>query len=240
MKKILLIIVMLLSIFFINILFENVYGTSYGDVLKYEITVTANKNGSINMSYNVNLKITEGEVTNVEIKLPHGVKSVISKGVNISSIEFSEDYRYANVKLYSSYNKGSTVRISFSLINNNVYEYNSNKDLLKYRLKIGKIKNFNNKDVVIKWNKSEVYFQGMAKEDDYYVFRDEFSYIMPVNVVMQYKGQKFNLSTDGEKVTIFSDFVLKYGLFAVAIAIIIMEMIANDNYKKNRGFRLNN
>lgn len=238
MKKFFIIII---SVIFLLTLKSAIYAASKGTVNKYSVVISANKDGSINMTYNLSLIIGENGIDELTINLPHGNKTVINKDSNIDSIEISSDSKKATVKFNRIYSPGSSVNFSFSLRNSNVYEYNLKNDLVKYRITIGTVKGFDCQEATIKWNSSNVYFQGRSVEEgNYYVLRQNFSIIRSIQVVMQYKGQHFNLVDGNEKQNSISDYVIKYGLIGIAVVIISLELFVNDSYKKNKGFSLKN
>lgn len=219
---------------------RSVYAASYGEVNQYEVIISENKDASMNMTYHLSLSVTSESIHSVQVKLPHGTKSLISKDNNISSIEFSEDGKLATISFIRSYEAGSTVKFSFALRNANVYEYYKKKDLVKYRITIGPVKGFTNGEMVVKWNASNVYFPGRGtKEGNFYVWRQDYFFLRNFQVMIQYKGEVFHLIEGAEKQNQFSDYVIKYGLFVVAAVIILLEVCINDSYKKNRGFSLN-
>ena len=191
------------------------------------------------MTYTISINVENNAINSVKIGLPHGNKVILSKDSNISSIELSDNQKNATINFNNTYNPGSTVNFSFAMRDSNVYEYNSKKDLVKYRITLGSIKGFEVNNITAKWNKSNVFFQGRGSEQGgYYVLTQKYSIIRSLQVVTQYKGTNFNLVDGGQKQNTVSDYIIRYGLFVIAAIIILLELFVNDSYKKNRGFSL--
>jgi hypothetical protein len=230
--------VVLFLFIFILIFKERLYATSFGnfgDVEKYVITVNALKDGSIDMLYNISLKVTSDNVEKIKVRLPQGNPSIINFNTNIiSNIEFS--YRQANITLKKAYNEGSKINFNFSINLKNVYKYNEKKGIVVYRIMIGEIKNFTNKDITVNWSKNGVYFQGRGKEEgNYYVWQQQYSLLRSFQVMIQYKEDKFNFTTGGKKFNI-EEYFYEYWMVSVGIFVIILEVRKNIINKRAAKF----
>lgn len=214
--------------FFVIVTSKNIYATSIyslGNVDNYEVEINTKTDGSINMKYNVKLSITWENVDNVKIKIPLGRASLVSYDMNnISDISF--EYRKVNIKLKRGYNSGEKLNLNFCINIQDVYRYNEDKGLIIYRITIGDVKYFNTNNIIVKWNKNGVYFQGRGKEiGNYYVWEQNYSFFRSFQVMIQYSQNKFDLLDE----TTFKveNFVYSYGLIIIAISVIILEIKNN-------------
>ena len=225
MKKI--VITLVLS-FFVIFAYKNTNVKSYftlGNVDDYEVEINTRTDGSINMQYNINLSITGESVDNIKIKLPLGNATLISfDNNNISDISF--DYRKANIKLNKTFYEGQNLNLNFSINMKDVYRYNEDKGLVIYRITVGDVKYFTNNNIVVKWKKDGVYFQGRGKEiGNYYVWEQKYSFFRSFQVMIQYSQNKFDLlEKDSLKI---ENFIYNYGLIIIAFSVIILEIKNN-------------
>lgn len=220
-----------LVLFFVFVIVwnKNMQANSFGilgNVDKYNIFVNTQKDGSINMYYDIELNVTAESVDNIKVKLPQGDVTLKTFDTsNISSVEFS--YRKANITLNKTYTKYEKIHIKFSVNLANAYRYNEKKQIVIYRITIGDVKDFINNEIVVNWKKKGVYFQGRGfEESDSYVFKQNYSIFRNFDVMIQYKDYNFDMINSGKKFT-FESYIYNYGLITIAIAVIILEIKNN-------------
>lgn len=227
-----------LSLYFFMLLFiSSIKASSFGilgNVDKYLISISTLKDGTLNMEYNITLTVGEKNVEKIDIKLPQGVYTLKSfDNKYISSINFG--YRNAHIVLNREYKKGEKIILNFKCNLSNAYRYSKRNQVIVYRLGIGNVKDFVNNEIVVKWNKSGVFFQGRGKEQgNYYVWKQEYSFFRNFEVMIQYKVDKFRL-TSLPKTNNLENYIYNYGLIVIAFIVIFFEIktnIINYSYSK--------
>lgn len=200
-----------------------------GNVDNYEILINSKSDGSIDMEYNISLSLNADvqSVDNIVLKLPLGTPILKDYDYNtISAVDF--DYRKANISLKRSYNAGEKIKLNFKINMSDVYRYLENKGLVIYRITIGDVKEFKNNKIVVKWNKSGVYFSGRSKDiDGYYVWKQNYSFFRSYQVMIQYYQSNFDmLKKEDFKI---ENFICNYGLIIIAFFVIVLEIKNNLN-----------
>lgn len=235
MKK----VVIVFALFFLigmsrNQIKANSFGI-LGEVDHYVITVNPLKDGSIKMQYHISLTITGEKVDQIKIRLPQGSPTVISfDSHTIASFDFS--YRQANIFLSKTYEKGSKLHFTFTILMAHAYRYNEKKEMVIYRMTIGEVKDFINKEMVVNWAKNGVYFPGRGKEEgNYYVFRQEYSLLRSFQVMVQYTKNSFQLETPDSAVSL-EDYFYQYWLVSVGLFVIVLEIRKNIQNRRASKF----
>lgn len=248
MKKLVVLLVLLLTIIFSSGI--KMKAKTYLDRIDYyEITIDPNKDGTLDMSFNIKWTVLnstiDGPLTWVKIGIPNKyVASLQAESPNISNLEYySDNGSYIRVDLDRKYYAGETLEIKFSYIQSRMYHLSGNE--CYYNYKPGWFDEIFVTEAVVKWNKDGVKSADyMMVDGDYYVWSKSLVPGQTFDVNIKYDQSHFRVLNPDLQ---YSDSYMTVGdiiaisLFIVIIVIVVVIAVISvvsqqDPYMRERGF----
>ena len=248
MKKLIACLVLILSIFTISLF--NVKAISYLDrIVKYEITIDPNKDGSLEMEFYIKWQVLnddiEGPLEWIKIGIPNKyVSNIKALSSNIDDIfYYSDNGSYMRIDLDRRYKAGEVLDIRFSYTQSRMYHLYNNECYYDY--KPGWFDEIPVSSATIKWNKSGVtYANNEIENNDYYIWTSPLNPGETITVDVKYDQTYFdNLDPDKQ----YSDaymttkdiiaIVLTISVIVIFITVLIISIVSQqDPYMRERGF----
>lgn len=248
MKKLIILLTLLVVLSFSS--FINVEASGYLDRIdKYEITIDPNKDGTLDMEFNITWTVldssSEGPLSWIKIGIPNKYATNIQGTTqNIEKISYySDNGSYIRIDLDREYKAGETLEIGFTYIQSRMYMLQGSH--CYYNYKPGWFDEIPVSSATVKWNKEGVIDSNyMSETDEYYIWSDALnpgetldinikydqSYFRVLNPDLQYSDAYMTL---GDIIAI----VLIVVIFVVVIVVLIISIVSQqDPYLYERGF----
>lgn len=205
-----------------------------GNVQSYIINIDPRIDGSLNMKYRIEL-LLDKDIEKITLSIPNKNYSVLDKSSNIKEIHDNLLFNKVDISLDRKYVTGEKIILNFTMIQNNVYELTRKNEICMFKINAGKIVNFKMQEATIYWNKSNVYFSGLAKENEKcYTYTQNLRSLYKSPLVMQYYSGSFDLNKETKKkFSVMDLFNNSYIYFLILALIIITEIKTNSNLLKN-------
>lgn len=216
---------------------------------KYEITIDPNKDGTLDMEFNITWTVldstSEGPLTWIKIGIPNKYASNIQGTTsNIEKISYySDSGSYIRVDLNREYFSGETLEIGFTFIQSRMYMLKGND--CYYNYKPGWFDEIPVTSAIVKWNKAGITDSNyMTETGDYYIWSGSLNPGETLDINIKYDQSYFrvlnpNLQYTDAYMTAFDilAIVLIVVIFLVTITVLIISIVSQqDPYLSERGF----
>lgn len=248
MKKIILLLVLLVSIFLtlgINVSAK----TPLDRIDLYEITIDPNEDGTLNMHFNIKWTVldstSEGPLEWVKIGIPNKyVSNLRGESSCIKNIKYySDSGSYIRLDLDRKYKAGESLEMKFSYTQSRMYFLKGEHCFYDY--KPGWFDEIYVNHAVVKWNKTGVeYANQMSTSGNYYVWS---AYLKPgetLSVDVKYAQSYFKTLDPEMQYT--DDYmttedivaiVLFVSIIVIMVTVLIISVVSQqDPYMRERGF----
>ena len=250
MRKLITFLVLLVILF--SSLFVNVKAKSqsYLDRIdKYEIIIDANKDGTLDMEFNITWTVldstTDGPLSWIKIGIPNKYASNIQGTTsNISKISYySDSGSYIRIDLNREYFEGETLEIGFTYIQSRMYILKGSD--CYYNYKPGWFDEIPVTSAIVKWKKSGITDSNyMTLEDDYYIWSGDLNPGETFDINIKYDQSYFRvLNPDLQYTDAYLTtkdivaIVLIVCIFVISITVLIVSILSQqDPYLYERGF----
>lgn len=248
MKKLITLLLVLSALILTPVV--NVKASSYLDRIdKYEITIDPNKDGTLDMEFNIRWTVldskTEGPLTWIKIGIPNKyVANIQGTTSNIEKISYySDGGSYIRIDLNREYLAGETLDIGFTYIQSRMYMLHGTE--CYYNYKPGWFDEIPVTSAVIKWNKDGVIeADQMSESDGYYIWSSKLNPGETLDINVKYDQSYFRvLNPDlqySDAYMTTSDIlaiVLIIVIFVIVIVVLIISIVSQqDPYLNERGF----
>lgn len=245
----------LFTVFCISVMFCSIFSiasaaTVLDEIQNYEIRVEMRPNGTMDIYYHVEWKVlddsSEGPLSWVKIGIPNShVDEIKAYSSNIKSIRYySDGGAYVRVDFDRNYYEGETISFDFSIHQSYMYIIEKDQHICRYSFTPGWFDNIEVKNIIIRWNASNVLEStAQYKDGNYLVWQGTLGFGEKLNASVKYNLDVFNTNENEQYVEGDGNSSEDSGIVIVIIIILVVligfgifALIFSDDYGSHGGF----
>ena len=220
---------------------KSIYGKNYGKVTKMVITASTISQGSVNMSYNLDITMSDSlteSIDKFEIPMLSEEFNCTYYAKNIKSVQNVDDYIVVTTN--KAYSAGETLTLAFQVNYSKFYKLNKKNEAI-YKFKFEKINGYTVEEAKLRWKiENNIYANSTSKDETYRYWKLGSLGMLSKEVIVKYDATLNEFPESNSRKGTIRDFLLGGGaFFLIFLFVLITNVLPNDGYKRNSGFGFN-